>query len=105
MVCAMQKPTVDDCALLSVECVATTYTNLSTAMATKVKTEAETDTPCTKPLILQTALEKGQPVDKTEPSRVIHMFMAEAHSEQGLSVSNILCQPHLLSPLSHFPLM
>lgn len=37
-------------------------TNLSTAMATRVKTDADTDTPCTKPLILHTVLEKGQPV-------------------------------------------
>ena len=33
-------------------------------MATRVKTEAETDTPCTKPLILHTELEKGQPVEE-----------------------------------------
>lgn len=33
-------------------------------MATKVKTEADTDTPWTNPLILQTVLEKDQPVDK-----------------------------------------
>lgn len=36
----------------------------STAMATKVNTDAETDTPCTKPLILHTILEKGQPGKK-----------------------------------------
>ncbi len=33
-------------------------------MATSVKTDADTDTPCTKPLILHTLLEKGQPVEK-----------------------------------------
>lgn len=31
-------------------------------MATRVKTDADTDTPCTKPLILHTVLEKGHPV-------------------------------------------
>lgn len=35
-------------------------------MATRVKTDAETDTPCTKPLILHTILEKGQPGKKAE---------------------------------------
>lgn len=39
-------------------------THRSTAMATKVNTDAETDTPCTKPLILHTILEKGQPGGK-----------------------------------------
>lgn len=39
-----------------------TPTYLSTAMATSVKTEAETDMPCTRPLILHMALSKGQPV-------------------------------------------
>lgn len=48
-------------------------------MATRVKTDAETDAPCTKPLILHTALEKGQPVEKTELGRVIHMFVTEPH--------------------------
>jgi len=38
-----------------------TLTYLSTAMATSVKTEAETDMPCTRPLILHMALSKGQP--------------------------------------------
>lgn len=37
-------------------------TYLSTAMATSVKTEAETDMPCTRPLILHMVLSKGQPV-------------------------------------------
>lgn len=41
-------------------------TNLSTAMATRVKTEAATDIPCTKPLILHTMFEKGQPEEKKE---------------------------------------
>lgn len=38
-----------------------TPTYLSTAMATSVKTEAETDMPCTRPLILHMVLSKGQP--------------------------------------------
>lgn len=42
--------------LLSTPC-----TNLSTAMATRVNTEADTETPCTNPLILHTTLEKGHP--------------------------------------------
>lgn len=36
-------------------------TYLSTAMATKVKTEAETDIPCTSPLILHMLLPNGHP--------------------------------------------
>ncbi len=35
-------------------------------MATKVKTEAETDMPWTIPLILQTMLPNGQPGEKIE---------------------------------------
>lgn len=35
--------------------------HLSTAMATKVKMEEETDMPCARPLILQMLLLKGQP--------------------------------------------
>lgn len=35
-------------------------------MATKVKTDAETDMPWTIPLILQTMLPNGQPVEKSE---------------------------------------
>lgn len=35
-------------------------------MATRVKTEAATDIPCTKPLILHTVFEKGQPEEKKE---------------------------------------
>lgn len=31
-----------------------------------MKTDADTDTPCTKPLILHTMLEKGQPVEKND---------------------------------------
>lgn len=34
-------------------------------MATRVKTEAATDIPCTKPLNLHTMLEKGQPEKET----------------------------------------
>lgn len=41
-------------------------------MATRVKTDADTDTPCTKPLILHTVLEKGQPVkEKTKKQYTI----------------------------------
>lgn len=36
-------------------------TYLSTAMATKVKTEAATDIPCTSPLILHMLLPNGHP--------------------------------------------
>ena len=43
-------------------------TYLSTAMATKVKTEAETDIPCTSPLILHMLLPNGQPGREMEQS-------------------------------------
>lgn len=39
---------------------------LSTAIATSVKTEADTEMPWTMPLILQTKLPKGHPVDKRD---------------------------------------
>jgi hypothetical protein len=42
--------------------------HLSTAMATSVKTDADTDMPCTKPLILHVALSKGQPVTTEAPT-------------------------------------
>lgn len=42
--------------------------HLSTAMATSVKTDADTDMPCTKPLILHVALSKGQPVMTEVPT-------------------------------------
>lgn len=45
----------------------------STAMATRVNTDAETDTPCTKPLILHTILEKGQPGKKAENAINMHV--------------------------------
>lgn len=50
--------------LYSIKNQRTMCTYLSTAIATRVKTDADTDTPCTKPLILHTVLEKGQPVKK-----------------------------------------
>lgn len=75
------------CRSFSTRYQTTTYTYLSTAMATRVKTDAETDAPCTKPLILHTALEKGQPVEKTELGRVIHMFVTEPHSEYSVCQS------------------
>lgn len=43
-------------------------TYLSTAMATKVKTEAETDIPCTSPLILHMLLPNGHPGWEIEQS-------------------------------------
>lgn len=52
------------CHSFSISYQTTACTNLSTAMATRVNTDAETDTPCTKPLILHTVLEKGQPVEQ-----------------------------------------
>lgn len=42
----------------------TTASYLSTAMATRVKTEAETEIPWTIPLILHTRLPKGHPERK-----------------------------------------
>lgn len=39
---------------------------LSTAMATRVKTDADTEIPCTMPLILQTRLPKGHPDDRRD---------------------------------------
>lgn len=39
-------------------------------MATSVKTDVDTDTPCTKPLILHTPLEKGQPEKKKKGQSV-----------------------------------
>lgn len=56
---------------------ATTYR--STAMATRVNTEAETDTPCTKPLILHTILEKGQPGKKAKDAMSMHVTNQSFH--------------------------
>lgn len=58
-------PLNSHCHIFHISIESTGNTNLSIEMATKVKTEAETDTPCTKPLILHTVLEKGQPVGNT----------------------------------------
>ena len=49
---------------LLVPCSWCVNTNLSTAMATRVKTDAETLMPCTRPLILHTVLVKGQPEEE-----------------------------------------
>lgn len=46
--------------------VTTTTPHLSTAIATRVNTDADTDIPWTMPLILHTRLPNGQPV---EPSK------------------------------------
>lgn len=43
-------------------------THLSTAIATRVKTEAETEVPWIRPLILHTTLVNGQPVNKRAKS-------------------------------------
>lgn len=39
---------------------------LSTAIATRVKTDADTEIPCTMPLILQTRLPNGHPNDRKD---------------------------------------
>lgn len=53
-------------------------------MATKVNTDAETDTPCTKPLILHTILEKGQPGKKGRK------MLASHHRQDTLKVVLVL---------------
>lgn len=53
-------------------------------MATRVKTEADTDTPCTKPLILHTVLEKGHPVEKS------HKGSAQYSSWKLISNSGVI---------------
>lgn len=45
-------------------------------MATRVKTDAETDIPCTKPLILHTVLEKGQPVEQVTIIRILSLILS-----------------------------
>lgn len=48
-------------------------------MATKVKTEAETETPCTNPLILHTMLEKGHPVGRNHTHKGSCSVFSETH--------------------------
>lgn len=72
------------CHSFSISYQTTAYTNLSTAMATRVNTDAETDTPCTKPLILHTVLEKGQPVEKKHLS-TYSSTLIEFQSEHKVS--------------------
>ncbi len=52
-------------------------------MATKVKTEAETDMPWTIPLILQTMLPNGQPGEKIEIT-YWEMILAKLYTLIGL---------------------
>lgn len=77
-------------------------TYLSTAMATSVKTEAETDMPCTRPLILHMALSKGHPANTkgvlgiagwplcprplTSPLRVEHVWLINIPQQLPLDV-------------------
>lgn len=51
---------------INMAAVTTTTPHLSTAIATRVNTDADTDIPWTMPLILHTTLPNGQPV---EPSK------------------------------------
>lgn len=55
-------------------------------MATRVKTEAATDIPCTKPLILHTVFEKGQP-DRNikECENVTRKYRVDSGSQEYFS--------------------
>lgn len=64
-------------------------------MATRVKTDAETDTPCTKPLILHTILEKGQPGEKGGKVLKMHLTNEREHTLfYGLVVCFSSCRHH-----------
>ena len=66
---------METCSTLWIQSLVLTY--LSTAIATKVKTEAATDIPWTKPLILHIVLPKGHPEREMEQlvfGEIIHVY-------------------------------
>lgn len=66
---------------------------LSTAIATRVKTDADTEIPWTMPLILQTRLPKGHPVDRKD---IVSWFTAKTthHYKQQFTYEFRLKQIH-----------
>lgn len=74
---------------------------LSTAMATKVKTEAETDMPWTIPLILQTMLPNGQPGEKIEIT-YWEMILAKLYRLIHINWITLLPVKNDLERVSHY---
>ena len=59
-------------------------------MATKVKTEAATDIPCTRPLILHTVLVNGQPFNRINVNHQAYKKMFYFLLQRDLCLTAVL---------------